>query len=94
MPEASIASFWELSIKARKQEFGEIGSSLIDEAIEAGIRVLEVRRSHLLALEKLERVRGHNDPFDHLILAQAIAEGVPLMTSDRDMKQYRVPMFR
>lgn len=93
-PEVSIASFWELSIKARKQVSGEIGSNLIEEATAAGLGILEVRRSHLHALEQLERVPGHNDPFDHLILAQAIAEGVPLMTSDHDMKRYRAPLFR
>lgn len=93
-PEVSIASFWELSIKARKRGSGDIGSNLIEEATAAGLGILEIRRTHLLALEQLEWVAGHNDPFDHLILAQAIAEGVALMTSDKDMKQYRAPFFR
>ena len=93
-PLVSIASFWELSIKARKFGRGELGTELMKDAVASGLEVLGIRAGHLAALESLERVNGHSDPFDHLIVAQAIAEGTLLMTSDRDLKWYPVPIFR
>ena len=93
-PLVSIASFWELSIKARKFGRGELGTELMKDAVASGLEVLGIRAGHLAALESLERVNGHSDPFDHLIVAQAIAEGTLLMTSDRDLKRYPVPIFR
>ena len=93
-PLVSVASFWELSIKARKFGKGELGTELVRDAAAAGLEVLGIGVHHLAALEALERVDGHGDPFDHLIVAQAISEGTLLMTSDRDLKRYPVPIFR
>ena len=93
-PLVSIASFWELSIKARKFGRGELGTELMKDAAASGLEILGIRASHLAALESLERVDGHSDPFDHLIAAQAISEAALLMTSDRDLKRYSVPLFR
>ena len=93
-PLVSIASFWELSIKARKFGKGELGSGLVKDAAASGLEILGIRVGHLAALESLERIDGHGDPFDHLIMAQAISEGALLMTSDRDLMRYSVPIFR
>jgi PIN domain nuclease of toxin-antitoxin system len=84
----SIASFWELAIKARNGKIEESGARLIDEARDRGINILAVNASHLAALETLERVMGHNDPFDHLIIAQARAEHALLITSDKQVRLY------
>ena len=92
-PLVSIASFWELSIKARKFGSGELGTNLMSDAATSGLEILGIHSSHLAVLESLERVDGHGDPFDHLIVAQAIAEHALLMTSDRDLKRYPVPIF-
>ena len=35
----------------------------------------------------------HKDPFDHLLLAQALCEQIPLMTADPQLKQYRVKLM-
>lgn len=90
---ASIVSFWELSIKARIGKMPDPGSMLFGEASDGGIEILDVRSSHLAALEELVRVPDHNDPFDHLILAQALAESATLVTGDRKMRRYGVPCF-
>ncbi len=90
----SIASFWEFSIKFRKGKFAEQGSALIAEAVSQGLEVMEISSAHLQALEKLEMVAGHNDPFDHLILAQTIAENATLVTSDRQLQGYRVKIWQ
>lgn len=92
-PLVSIASFWELSIKARKFGRGELGTDLMKDAQASGFEILAIGSNHLAMLEALPRIEGHGDPFDHLIVAQAIAERALLMTSDRDLKAYPVPIF-
>jgi PIN domain nuclease of toxin-antitoxin system len=89
----SIASFWEMSIKARNGKSDEPGSTLWNDAIAQGVTVLSLNSEHLRALEVLRQVVKHNDPFDHLILAQAKAERALLVTSDRLMRQYDVPFL-
>ena len=89
-PVVSIASFWELSIKARVGKLAEAGSLLIEEAQAQGIEVLHVSPRHLAALERLEHIPGHNDPFDHLIIAQARAERAVLITVDKQMRAYGI----
>lgn len=84
----SIASFWELSIKTRSGKITESGALLMDEVTEQGMQILHVQRHHLFSLERLERIPGHNDPFDHLILAQARAERAALLTADRQLLAY------
>jgi PIN domain nuclease of toxin-antitoxin system len=84
----SIASFWELSIKHRIGKMPESGSHLFDEVERRGLNILGVTASHLAALENLERIDGHNDPFDHLIVAQAKAEQAVLLTSDKHLLRY------
>lgn len=86
----SIASFWELSIKARIGKFPESGSFLIGEAESRGVEVLQVKPHHLAQLERLERIAGHNDPFDHVIIAQARAENAALITADKQMRAYGI----
>lgn len=89
----SVASFWELSIKRRNGKFDEDGSELFDQVIDEGIEVLGVQPHHLRALELLEKRPDHNDPFDHLIMAQAIAENAVLITGDKQIRQYDVRCF-
>ena len=86
----SVASFWELSIKARKGKFRS-SAEVWRDAQEEGFATLGVTAEHLLALETLPFVSRHNDPFDHLILAQAKAERAVVVTGDRKMIEYGVP---
>jgi PIN domain nuclease of toxin-antitoxin system len=92
-PVVSIASFWEVSIKARTGKITEFGALLMAEATAAGFGILHVQPRHLAMLERLERVDGHNDPFDHLIVAQAKAENAVLITGDKQLRRYGVDCF-
>jgi PIN domain nuclease of toxin-antitoxin system len=53
------------------------------------ITINYVKKEHLLTMARLELVPKHNDPTDHLIIAQAITEKIPLISSDRKFEQYR-----
>lgn len=86
----SVASYWEVVIKARK------GLLPIPDPVSwwtratqlFGGRVLPIRASHITALAALPDL--HRDPFDRILIAQAVAEGFPLVTSDRQITAYRV----
>ena len=48
-----------------------------------------VQEEHLLTFAKLTPVKNHSDPFDRMIIAQAITEQIPLISSDTKFHQYR-----
>ena len=86
----SIVSLWEVVLKHR------IGKLPLDLArAEAVMRAcsltpLELLPMHLLALQSLPVRADHQDPFDHLLLAQASHEGLTLVTSDRRLHGYGI----
>jgi len=54
-----------------------------------GFKVKYVTKEHLRTLAKLYLVEGHNDPSDRLIIAQAITEKIPLISSDKKFPKYK-----
>ena len=85
----SIVSLWEVTIKWRIGKLEYSGTSLMGLLTELGITPIFVTPSHLLAIDTL--ALHHRDPFDHMILAQAKAEGAQIVTSDEEMTFYGVP---
>jgi PIN domain nuclease of toxin-antitoxin system len=82
----SAASIWEIAIKSR---LGRIDAELggLVEAIEAsGLVELPVRAMHTAGVAKLPL--HHTDPFDRLLIAQAIAEPLRLFTVDALLARY------
>jgi PIN domain nuclease of toxin-antitoxin system len=70
-----------------KQEFHSLDVfDLIENKF--GFSVKYVTKEHLRTLSKLETVEGHNDPNDRLIIAQAITEKIPLISSDTKFPLY------
>ena len=86
----SAASCWEVSIKHRAGKFELAGSALFRMAADAGLTFVGIESDHLAQLENLPVLAKHGDPFDHLLIAQALAESAALMTVDRAMPQYGV----
>jgi PIN domain nuclease of toxin-antitoxin system len=90
----SFASFWELSVKARLGKLPECGSVLLREAAAGNLLLLGLKPGHLEVLEGIEMRPDHKDPFDRLILAQAVSEGATLVTRDVKLLAYDVPGYR
>lgn len=87
----SVASVWELLIKARSGRLplpAPAGKYLTAQMHANGVSVLTVELDHVLQVESLPM--NHRDPFDRILIAQAIAEGWPIITSDRDFQKYPV----
>ena len=89
-PVLSVASYWEVAIKTRKGllPIADPVSWWTRAAQLLGGRVLPIRASHITALAALPDL--HRDPFDRILIAQAVAEGVPLVTSDRQISAYPI----
>ena len=88
----SVASAWELAIK---QSIGrlklppcdDIGAELAKHAF----LPLSVELHHAAGVARLPRI--HGDPFDRLLVSQAVAEGLTLVTSDAVLMRYGVPVL-
>lgn len=93
-PVFSVVSLWELVIKRGldRPDF-QLEPSLLRQALlEAGWRELPVQAHHVLAVGQLPPL--HRDPFDRLLLAQAQADGLLLITADQQLAQYPGPVRR
>lgn len=84
----SAASIWEIAIKAQAGRFGFSVSpaEIAAAAVESGFDELPVRAAHAAAVHELPL--HHRDPFDRLLLAQAIGEPARLLTVDRALAKY------
>ena len=87
----SVASVWELEIKRslRKLAFADDAWAQV-EAL--GVGWLPIEFGDTLAAAKLPR--HHGDPFDRMIVAQALVRDLTLVTSDRRLADYEVPILR
>jgi PIN domain nuclease of toxin-antitoxin system len=86
----SVASFWEVVIKTRKRQLTIADPvSWWNRASDGlGARVLPIRPAHVSVLWGLPEL--HKDPFDRILIAQSTAEGLPLVTGDRQIAAYPV----
>ena len=84
-PVFSVASLWELVIKRDldRPDFQLEPPVLRQALLEAGWRELPVEAHHVLAVGQLPGL--HRDPFDRLLLAQAQADGLLLITADQQL---------
>jgi len=88
----SAVSFWEIEIKRSLDRFDfQIEPSLLRRGlIENGYQELPVTSLQTMTLEHLPAI--HKDPFDRLLVAQAISEGMVLLTSDSTVAKYPGPI--
>ncbi len=90
----SVASVWEMQIKIKlnKMIFNDTLENIIAEQKTVNnIQILPVKLSHALYLENLPLY--HKDPFDRLLISQAIVENMTLMTADSDFGKYQVKLL-
>lgn len=84
----SIASIWEVAIKLNlgklKLDVGLHG--LKNELLKNNFEILPLEFEHISSLTKLEDI--HKDPFDRIIISQAIAENLTLISADANFSAY------
>ncbi|MGK9054664.1 type II toxin-antitoxin system VapC family toxin [Neorhizobium petrolearium] len=88
----SSASIWELSIKYSSGKIGlELPPRMLHRVlIESDFKELAVTASHALEVDMLQPI--HKDTFDRILIAQAMWEGMLLLTSDETIAQYNAPI--
>jgi len=87
----SAASVWEIAIKRSLGKL-EAPESVVDAIRDAGFETLDITPEHA------ERAGGlpphHRDPFDRMLVTQALAEGCTLLTRDDALQVYDVVILR
>jgi PIN domain nuclease of toxin-antitoxin system len=90
----SVASIWEIRLKVQA---GKLRVPMEPDYLESNLRKLGVRGYlsielfHVYQTDRLARV--HKDPFDRLLVAQAMVEGMTLVSKDEAMAAYGVPVL-
>jgi PIN domain nuclease of toxin-antitoxin system len=91
----SVASIWEIAIKVAigKLTIPQSLSKLVAEQLpQDGINTLDIRAIHALKIEELPV--HHQDPFDRILIAQAICENLTIVTGDRQFIAYPVSLIK
>lgn len=88
----SIATFWEIGIK---NSIGRLDLNSDLQKIfriieESGFDILPITTNHILQNADLELY--HQDPFDRIIIAQAMVEKMTIITKDTQFKNYNTPI--
>lgn len=84
----SAASIWEIAIKHRlgRGDMPVSSAQALQAFTDAGFDLLNIRPEHALAVEQLAPI--HNDPFDRMLVAQALVEPATLITRDTLVASY------
>ena len=82
----SAASIWEVAIKVRLGKLEADVGELTGAIDASGFLELPVTARHAAGVAQLEP--HHHDPFDRLLIAQALAEPLRLLTADRALERY------
>ena len=88
----SAASLWEIAIKngLGRDDF-QVDTRLLRRALlDNGYHELPITSAHAVAIDVLPSL--HKDPFDRLLLAQAMVEGITLLSADAVVAQYPGPV--
>jgi PIN domain nuclease of toxin-antitoxin system len=97
----SVVVPWELAIKVstgKLELLPDITSFIEDVSVDLKLTLLPLSLTHALRVATLpyirdERGHSHRDPFDRLLVAQAIVEGVPIVSRDRWLARYGVEVI-
>jgi PIN domain nuclease of toxin-antitoxin system len=86
----SVASYWEVVIKTQKGllSISDLPTWWREATEKTGARIIQIRSSHITALAAMPAL--HKDPFDRLLIAQAKAEGLGLVTNDEPIGRYPI----
>jgi PIN domain nuclease of toxin-antitoxin system len=88
----SPASLWEVAIKSGlgRDDFQVDARLLRRGLLDNGYQELPISSEHVVAIDGLPPL--HKDPFDRLLVAQSMVEGILLLTADEQVSQYPAPV--
>ena len=86
----SAASVWEISIKMGKANL-DVPNNFTELLYDEGFTELNI--THLHAMHVLELPLHHSDPFDRILISQALVENLTLVSTDNKFSLYTVKTF-
>jgi PIN domain nuclease of toxin-antitoxin system len=88
----SVASVWEVAVKyaLKRADFDVDPVELRAALLTSGYTELPITGPHAVAVANLPRI--HRDPFDRLLVAQSVVEGITLLTADPVLARYPAPV--
>ena len=88
----SAASLWEIGLKRARygRGFAIDPREIRRQMMENGYQELPVTGQHAVSIDSLPPI--HKDPFDRLLIAQAVVEGITLLTADAAIARYPGPI--
>jgi PIN domain nuclease of toxin-antitoxin system len=84
----SRASLWEVAIKVSAGKLPADAEVFAKQVEEFGFSWLDITNTHLLKVAELPTVQNHKDPFDRLLVAQAMSEPLILLAADIRLARY------
>lgn len=87
----SVASLWEISIKSAAGKLS-VPDTFPEVVENSGVSELPIRSHHAYLAGRLPLL--HRDPFDRMLIAQALAEKLTLVTRDSAIHAYDVPILK
>ena len=90
----SVASIWEIAVKSGlgRSDFEADAHLLRRGLLDNGYLELPIASDHAVAVQDLPPI--HKDPFDRMLVAQAVVEGFLLLTADARLLDYPGPVQR
>lgn len=90
----SVVSYWEVLLKSMKGtlDVGDPRRWWHDTIDQLAATVLSLKPDHVGMVQELLPL--HKDPFDRVLIAQAVVEGLEMVTLDSDIRRYASPVFR
>ena len=83
----SLASIWELALKADRLKLDTHFEPMIAAATRSlELTILQITLRHVIYSTSLPW--HHRDPFDRILISQALLEGLPVLTIDRKIARY------
>lgn len=89
----SPASYWEIAIKVNKGKWqmNQPYEDFLDACLNRyGFRILPIEPRHTVEVSRLPFPTAHRDPFDRLLVAQALVEQIPVVSIDVALDSYGV----
>ena len=90
----SHATLWEVLAKLARGNLLLAGETMEDAYLrmqQLGLEMLAITEAHIVQSAQLPRY--HSDPFDRMLVAQAIGEGASILSSDRVLSRYDVAVI-
>lgn len=89
----SAATLWEIAVKHALGRMPMSAGYAHEVCLASGFQLLPLTPAHALLLPEIPFRPDHRDPFDRMLLVQAMREGLTLVTEDRQLHGYGIPVL-